>query len=240
MVLVGYVLYRGAIEAIRLLVYSPAHSSLAASGRFLVRQGIAPHVIQLVVGSLVLYGAAAGAIILWLCVVRRYRISWATLGYRPVPVSRLATVVFGLYPATVLVSLVATALTVAFVQRVLHARFSNPQTQEIFGGVRLTAPNLALLLLLVAVVAPLVEETIFRGVLYQQLRDRLPVAAAAIVSAAVFAAAHAIPIIFPVLFVTGIALALTFEYCRGIYGSALLHGLVNGVNILLLAHTLAK
>jgi len=237
--LVAAALYVAEILAARLLVSSPAHLGLAALGRSFVSRGVSPHVIQLVVGSLLLYGAAALAIVSWLRGIRRYEISWATFGYHPAPLSRLAAVAFGIYPATILTSAVVTALTVAFVQKVLRGHFSNPQTQAIFGGVRPTVPNIALLLLLVAVLAPLVEETLFRGVLYQLLRNKLPVSVAAVVSAAIFAAAHAIPIIFPVLFITGVALALTFEYCHSIYGSALLHGLVNGVNILLLAHTLA-
>ncbi len=239
LVVVGYVLYRAAIEVVRLLVRTPARAVLAALGRFLVGQGIAPHVINLVVSSLLLYGIVAGTIVLWLRVVRRYPISWAMLGYRPAPLARFGAVAFLIYPATFLASLVTTGLTVVVVRQVLHRRFDNPQTQEIFHGVRATTPNIVILLLLVAALAPLVEETVFRGVLYQWLRGKLPVSVAAVISAAIFAAAHQIPVIFPGLFVTGVALALTFEYCHSIYGSALLHGLVNGINILAVMHTLA-
>jgi membrane protease YdiL (CAAX protease family) len=83
-----------------------------------------------------------------------------------------------------------------------------------------------------------VEETVFRGVLYQWLRKSLPVWAAAGISAAIFAAAHAIPTLFPWLFVTGLALAFVFEYGGTLYCSMLLHGLINGVNVAMLIGTL--
>ena len=198
----------------------------------LMHQGLSPHVYQLILSSLVAYVAAVVALALF--IVRPYHASWATLGYRSVPALRLAIPLLA-YPVTVFV---AGDVEAAVVQFALHGHFVNPQAQQIAGGVTRTAANTVGLLLLVAVLAPLVEETVFRGVLYQWLRKSLPVWAAAGISAAIFAAAHAIPTIFPWLFITGLALALVFEYCGTLYCSMLLHAIINGVNVAMLIGTL--
>jgi membrane protease YdiL (CAAX protease family) len=198
----------------------------------LMRRGLSPHVYLLILNSLMSYVAAVVALALF--IVRPHHAAWATLGYRSVPVLRLAIPLLA-YPVTVFVAADVEAAVVRFA---LHGRFVNPQTQEIAGGVTRSVANTAGLLLLVAVLAPLVEETVFRGVLYQWLRKSLPVWAAAGISAAIFAAAHAIPTIFPWLFVTGLALALVFEYCGTLYCSMLLHGIINGVNVAMLIGTL--
>ena len=211
-----------------------ARAPLRALEADLARAGLSTHVFGLLLSSLVAYGAAIVAIALF--IARPYHVRWSTLGFRVVPTSRFAALLVA-YPATVVTAGGAMALVARFV---LHGNFTNPQVSEIAGGVTRTTPNIVGLLLLTAVMAPIVEETVFRGVLYQWLRNNLPVWGAATVSAAVFAAAHAIPIIFPWLFVTGIALALMFEYCQTLYGSMLLHGLINGVNVVALISTLPR
>jgi membrane protease YdiL (CAAX protease family) len=205
---------------------------LRALERDLVRQGLSPHVYLLILNSLIAYVAAVVALALF--IMRPHRASWATLGYRSVPVLRLAIPLLA-YPVTVFIAADVEAAVVRFA---LHGHFVNPQAQEIAGGVTRSVANTVGLLLLVAVLAPLVEETVFRGVLYQWLRKSLPVWAAAGISAAIFAAAHAIPTLFPWLFVTGLALALVFEYGGTLYCSMLLHGLINGVNVAMLIGTL--
>jgi len=210
------------------------HAPLLALQHDLMRQGLSPHVFRLILSSLLGYVAAVVALALF--IVRPHRASWATLGYRSVPLLRLAIPLLA-YPVTVFVAADVEAAVVRFA---LHGHFVNPQAQEIAGGVTRSVPNTVGLLLLVAVLAPLVEETVFRGVLYQWLRKSLPVWAAAGLSAAIFAAAHAIPTIFPWLFVTGLALALVFEYCGTLYCSMLLHAIINGVNVAVLIGTLHK
>jgi membrane protease YdiL (CAAX protease family) len=198
----------------------------------LTRQGLSPHVYLLILNALIEYVAAVVAIALF--IVRPHHASWATLGYRSVPVLRLAIPLLA-YPLTVFVAFDVEAAVLRFA---LHGPFVNPQAQEITGGVTRSVANTVGLLLLVAVLAPLVEETVFRGVLYQWLRKSLPVWAAAGISAAIFAAAHTIPAIFPWLFVTGLALALVFEYGGTLYCSMLLHAIINGVSVAMLIGTL--
>ncbi len=225
-----FLLGRVALPLLRTPIEALAHA--------LARQRLSPHVLGLVLGEVVLYASVAVALVT--CVVLPRHASWAALGYRGTPAARLLLVVFVAYPATLVTAGLALTLTSRLL---LHGHLVNPQVQAITGGVTRTGPNTLALLLLVAALAPIVEETVFRGVLHQLLRKSLPVWAASILSAAAFATAHlvgqsAIVVILPWLFVTGIALALVFEYCDSLFGSMLLHGLINGVNILVLLRTL--
>lgn len=56
--------------------------------------------------------------------------------------------------------------------------------------------------------APFCEELLFRGALFGWLVGRLPVPVSVVITAAVFAGAHLLPLLFPVLFVLGLALTL--------------------------------
>jgi membrane protease YdiL (CAAX protease family) len=92
------------------------------------------------------------------------------------------------------------------------------------------------------VVAPLVEETMFRGVLYRHLREatgRLRPAAAVLASAAVvsvlFAAIHPQGLLFiPVLGALSFVFCLAREWRGSLLAPMVAHGLNNGVTLLLL------
>jgi CAAX protease family protein len=83
----------------------------------------------------------------------------------------------------------------------------------------------------VALLAPACEELLFRGVLYGWLRARLPVSAAAAVSAAIFAALHLLPPLLPVLFVFGVATALVYERTGSTLNSFAMHATQNTVAV---------
>lgn len=91
---------------------------------------------------------------------------------------------------------------------------------------------LAVAIPLVCVIAPLSEETIFRGFIYGWLRRRLPLLPAVVVSAAVFSAAHLVLVLALPLFAVGVILALLYEYSDSLLPGAIVHGLFNLVGIL--------
>jgi hypothetical protein len=68
--------------------------------------------------------------------------------------------------------------------------------------------GVVVLIVLVAVAAPIVEEIFYRGLLLRTLERMMPTAAAVIVSAAVFAASHFQLLQFPALFVFGVVAAI--------------------------------
>jgi uncharacterized protein len=76
-------------------------------------------------------------------------------------------------------------------------------------------------------VAPVVEETFFRGFLFQSFRNSWGVWLAAPASAAIFSAIHLAPDKFVQLFILGTALAFVFHKTRSLWPCIMLHGLNN-------------
>jgi hypothetical protein len=85
-----------------------------------------------------------------------------------------------------------------------------------------------------ALVAPLVEEIFFRGVLYGALRGWMRVWGAAAFSAAIFAFGHPLPEYFLPIFVLGVAFALVRERTGSLLPSIIAHGIHNGAAIILM------
>lgn len=90
-----------------------------------------------------------------------------------------------------------------------------------------TLPAKVLLFVLICIVAPLVEELIFRGFVYAGLRRRMNVSAAVLASAVIFALMHTNPQgILPITLI-GIVLASLYERNRSIVPSVICHALNN-------------
>lgn len=166
-------------------------------------------------------------------IVRRRGLGWTALGFRRPPLLALLlapVVVFGQLMAAALMNLLVFSLI---------GSFENPQVEGITGGQSFSWLNFVLMLLLAGVVAPIVEEIFFRGLVYGWLRTRAPVVVAVLLSAAIFAVAHVVPILIPALFVVGIILALAYELSGSLWLSILLHGLQNSLAVTLIFVLLA-
>lgn len=89
-------------------------------------------------------------------------------------------------------------------------------------------------ILLVVIAAPLSEELCFRGFLFGGLRERMPRISAALLSAAIFGALHALTGLsaVPPLIAFGLVLALLFEKTGSIVPGIILHMLNNSVALL--------
>ncbi|PIM98181.1 hypothetical protein CDL12_29341 [Handroanthus impetiginosus] len=84
------------------------------------------------------------------------------------------------------------------------------------------------------VLAPVLEETVFRGFFMVSLNKWLPTPLSVIVSAAVFAVAHLTPGEFPQLFVLGTALGFSYAQTRNLLTPITIHAFWNSGVILLL------
>lgn len=90
-----------------------------------------------------------------------------------------------------------------------------------------------LLLLLTAVGAPIVEELMFRGLLYPALKNNWGKIGGAAFSAAVFAIVHpTIPSGFLPIMLLGFAFALTYERRGSLLPNIVMHGIHNGLILL--------
>jgi membrane protease YdiL (CAAX protease family) len=97
------------------------------------------------------------------------------------------------------------------------------------------SPLMTCVLFLIAVLfAPIVEECVFRGFVFNALKRHLPVGVAAIFSALAFSAAHAEISEFLPLAIVGLFLAAVYTRTKSLTASMLTHGLFNLANLAML------
>ena len=130
------------------------------------------------------------------------------------------------FVAVPLVSLVATSLVV--VPRVIP--FPPPRVDPLEAYLRRPGA-IATILVLVSVVAPLLEEFLFRGWIQRSLERRLPAAQAIGITALAFAAAHGELFGLPIRLVFGLVAGYAAWSTRSIWPGVILHGLYNGALI---------
>jgi len=114
--------------------------------------------------------------------------------------------------------------------------------QELLSGTtgHLTVTEKIALFIFAAVEAPITEETLFRGILFQGVRQLfsrwvpfpVAVASAAVVSGALFGFLHFEPQTLPILIFLGIVLASVFQFTRSLYGSMTVHAIVNAIAVI--------
>jgi membrane protease YdiL (CAAX protease family) len=99
---------------------------------------------------------------------------------------------------------------------------SNPQEPLANAAQESTLQFTLLLLLLGALVAPLAEELLFRGILYTWLR-RWGVAVAVGVSAIVFGLFHGVSVVLPAAALLGVLTALIYEKSGSVWPAVMVH-----------------
>lgn len=97
------------------------------------------------------------------------------------------------------------------------------------------------MVLLVGVAVPIVEEILFRGVLYAWLTELMPWAVAAVLSSVVFGLAHfeaGRPVVVACA-VAGLFMALAFHYSHSLFAPIIIHA-VNNITKVVLTYLLRK
>ena len=94
-------------------------------------------------------------------------------------------------------------------------------------GITTIAVSLAVLGLVV--IAPIVEEIVFRGLLFGAFAGRLGVLGSAVVTALLFGAAHGDPVLFPTLAAMGFVAALAYAATGNLWVAIVLHALNNAL-----------
>ena len=170
--------------------------------------------------------------VIHIVVFRRRGLTWQDLGLRPAAPQWYRRTLW----VTLLTFALALVLTI-LVQRIVGRPLDNPQ-DAILAADGLSLGSLLGLLLVAAGLGPLVEELLFRGLLYGWMRRHLGVLASASLSALVFASVHAIPWLIPSFFAIGVVLALLYERSGSLWPAIALHGTYNAINLVLLALTI--
>lgn len=142
-----------------------------------------------------------------------------------------------LIPLVVVVAIVATAAAygVAALVSVFLAHFLPHVVDTQQAQVTASIGNAYVLgFIALCVIAPFVEETIFRGWIYGSLRGRMAYVPAAIVAATIFGALHEQPAIMPALVVLGFVLCSLYEYTGSIIPGMFVHAAFNLLGFLVI------
>lgn len=195
--------------------------------------------------NIVLYQwLALGVVVsVFLLIVLRFHVGAAALGYRFPGWATLGTAAAAVLPVLLAVQVIALFFNTFIPGYHLHGN-----AQELVQGQQ---PHLSflgdvLVLAWVAIEVPLAEETLFRGILFQGLRETLArwipyhwaVFVGAVVSGLLFGLAHGELYALPILAFLGIALAYVFQYSRSIFASAIVHGIINFLSTVTILHLL--
>lgn len=178
---------------------------------------------NMLIGALI-YGLLLLSIYMW--IIRRRQVSWREIGFRTPPLLPMLLTIPIFVGQLILIGVVNMIVTQ------IIGQFENPQIEALTTPGGFTWLNFFAVFVVGAIIAPIVEESLFRGLLYQWLRAHTNVLAAVVASAAIFAMAHVIPLLFPALFVVGVILALVYEWTRSLWVTISVHVLQNGVTII--------
>jgi membrane protease YdiL (CAAX protease family) len=179
-------------------------------------------------------------------IVGHRRASWTDIGFRPAAGRRSISESiprFALIAVVCFVAIIVATVAIAALFRELTKFQIKGNTKELVTG-QLTFAHLCVLVVLVAILAPLTEETLFRGLLMQGLDRSLSfagrnvsIAVAVTVSGTIFGLFHLLGgseelHTLPTLIAVGIILGIAFRAANSQFASMATHGTLNLVSIL--------
>jgi membrane protease YdiL (CAAX protease family) len=106
------------------------------------------------------------------------------------------------------------------------------QLRALFEAIPKTIGNNLLLFVAVAILAPLLEEFLFRGLLQNSLMPHMPAWAAILLSAAIFAAVHMDVYAFPPILLLGAGFGYLYHVTGSLRVCILMHMINNGAAVL--------
>ena len=181
--------------------------------------------ILIVLGTLTLASAAAVGLV----VRRTPELTPQVLGFRR-PTLRILHLLWQI-PVTFIVAVAVSGLvlTTLFDGSGTGDVSSTAQDIDAMGGGLLP---ILVLWLLAAVLTPLWEEVLFRGLIFQALAHRMPWFLAALLAAAIFAAIHIAPPALAYVFVIGLSACLLLRFHGNLWAPIILHMVNNSVVVL--------
>jgi membrane protease YdiL (CAAX protease family) len=168
------------------------------------------------------------ALLIWTLKIFRHW-EWSDFGWLAVPLRKILNKIFGLYTLTWVINICYTI--------VLYQHGLNPPSTDVYTKLlgQTTWYTLILNLLLAGVLAPFVEETLFRGVIFGSLQANFRKWTAAVISAIIFSGLHLQVYGFFPRFILGMALVYLYNKYNSLYPSVALHALNNIVATLIAA-----
>ncbi|MGM0560631.1 MAG: CPBP family intramembrane glutamic endopeptidase [Pseudomonadota bacterium] len=165
---------------------------------------------------------------LFLVIILRRGLSLKALGFVP---SSQSWILRGVLLA--IAAIPAVAVVNIIVSSFKGAPLENPQMDLLNPG-ELSAGPVLLTLFAAGLVAPIVEEVVFRGFFYGWLRTRYGQVLSMGISAGLFSLLHGIAIMIPALFVVGLMLAWIYEKSGSLWPAIVMHSAFNCIMLGLL------
>jgi membrane protease YdiL (CAAX protease family) len=178
------------------------------------------------------YLSVLGAV--YLVALRWRGLSWFDLGLRPAVAFWYARAIYLGIAAYLLI-----AMASALVGQLLGGLPVNPQIKQLVPS-GITLWGSLTMALMVCLVAPFIEEILFRGILYAWLRRRWGIVVSSLVSGICFSLLHGIPWLIPAIAVLGVLLAVIYEKSGSLWPSIVAHAIFNSVTVILLYTILAQ
>ncbi|MEX0923831.1 MAG: CPBP family intramembrane glutamic endopeptidase [Rhodovibrionaceae bacterium] len=158
--------------------------------------------------------------------IQLWGVTWRQVGLRPSSAVWYFRAVLLAILAMLLVALVSVAM-----ESLLGGPIDNPQVGMLAPGGS-SIFSAIVMLILVAGLAPLVEELLFRGLVYRWISERYGMWIALFFSALIFSCLHGIPALIPPLFVVGCLLAWLYEKSGSIWPCVAMHGVFNAMMLI--------
>jgi len=157
-------------------------------------------------------------------ILRRRKATWTDLGFRTAQPNVLA---LGC-------GFVILGFGVNFINNIVMILLKVPIQAEKFFGLISNLDSPATLLITGIFIAPLFEETVFRGFLFPGLRQKYGWKSAALISSAIFGFCHFQLAAFIPTFVLGLVFSYLYQRSSSIWPGIILHTLVNAFGLCLL------
>ncbi|RKQ29337.1 CPBP family intramembrane glutamic endopeptidase [Oceanobacillus halophilus] len=163
---------------------------------------------------------------IYVIALRPNSLSWSEVGIKPSTTKDWKIIV--LYSIILLVGAVIIAVLTSYIGN----SWENSKTEAMQQNV--TFFTFLIGFISAAVISPIYEEIFYRGFIYRWLRTRIGLIGAILLSSLLFTIVH-IPTYnaMPVNFFSAILFALAYERTNSIWPSVLIHGITNGIMVLL-------
>jgi uncharacterized protein len=127
---------------------------------------------------------------------------------------------------------ISLVLPVDFIVNLFSIDKLSPDTEQIF-NVMFTSNNVFVLLLGVGIAAPIIEEILFRGLIFSELRKHLPIPVAIVIQGLIFGAMHMNFTQFIYAAPLGILFGVVFIWVKSIWATIFIHISFNSAGVLL-------
>ncbi len=155
--------------------------------------------------------------------------------FRPLRRRDLRAILIGL--AALLLTRVALGIQLVLTHQTKHMQSGLEHFDVVTSIPAMTAVGISIGVASMVLLAPIVEEIIFRGLLFGALAPRLGIIGSALITAILFGAVHGDLVLFPTLAALGLINALVYAYTGNLWVPITLHAFNNLIGAIALVAT---